>query len=240
MDVKQFMEHSQPYLVWLASWFNSRPTLNLARVLDEARGEDKAAVLAVDVTVGFCSQGSLASARVGSIVGPIVRLFDRAYRLGVKHYILPQDTHSEDAVEFGSFPPHCVRGTGEPVTVPQLRDLPFSDQFVILEKDSISSDIGTGLHPWLESHPEVTIFLVVGDCTDLCVYQLAMHLRLWANATHRQGIRVIVPIDGVDTFDTPVELAGQIGAPPHPGDLIHLMFLHHMAQNGIEVVARVE
>jgi nicotinamidase-related amidase len=237
VNVERLIDDSRPFLSWLVSWYNDRPDLDLGRVVEELGGADKVAVLAVDVTVGFCSEGALSSVRVGGIVRPITRLFERVYGLGVRHFVLPQDTHSPDAVEFGSYPPHCVRGSEEAMTVPELRNLEFSDLFVVMEKDSISVDINTGLDEWLESHPEVTTYIVVGDCTDICVYQLAMHLRLRANALKQRDVRVIVPIDGVNTYDTPVSAAQEIGAMPHEGDLLHLIFLYSMALNGVEVVA---
>ena len=240
MNLEQLLDRSRPFLGWLVDWYNGRPTLEMEQVIEEAGGDaGNVAVLAVDVTSGFCSEGPLASERVGEIVGPIVRLFEQAYSLGVRHFILPQDTHSEDALEFRSFPPHCVRGTDEPVTVPELRALPFSDLYLTLEKDSISSNLDTGLGDWLDLHPEVTTFLVTGDCTDFCVHQLAMYLRLRANARNLRDVRVIVPIDGVDTFDIPLEVAEEVGAMPHPADLLHLIFLYSMAQNGVEIAARV-
>jgi nicotinamidase-related amidase len=240
MNLEQLISDSRPFLYWLVDWYNSRPVLNLAECLDEMENDpERIAVLAVDVTTGFCSEGPLSSPRVGRIAQPIAQLCQRAHQLGVRYFILPQDTHSEDAVEFESYPAHCVRGTDEPVTIPELTSLPFSDLFHIIEKDSISSSIGTGLDAWLASHPQVTTFLVAGDCTDLCVHQLAMHLRLRANALNLRGVRVILPIDGVDTFDLPVEVALQIGALPHHGDLLHLIFLYNMAQNGVEIVAKV-
>ncbi len=109
--------------------------------------------MAVDVTTGFCSEGALSSERVGSIVPPIVRLFELAHGLGVRHFVMPQDTHAPDAVEFGSYPPHCVRGSDESQTVVELRSLPFSDLFTILEKNSLSVSIGTGLDDWLAGSP---------------------------------------------------------------------------------------
>jgi nicotinamidase-related amidase len=196
-------------------------------------------VVAVDVTNGFCAEGALSSERVAGIVQPIVRLFERAYELGVRHFVLPQDTHSKDAVEFASFPPHCVGGTAEAQTVSQLRNLAFSELFTIIEKDSVSVSIGTGMDDWLAAHPEVTTYLVVGDCTDFCTYQLAMHLRLRANAHRLRDVRVVLPVDGVDTFDVPVEEAERLGIMPHHGDLLHLIFLYNMAQNGVEVVEKV-
>jgi nicotinamidase-related amidase len=240
LNLKDLLADSQPFLAWLVDWYNSRPALELAELLAGAENRpDRIAVLAVDVTWGFCSEGPLASDRVGRIVEPVARLFQRAYDLGMRHFILPQDTHSADAVEFNSFPPHCVRGTAEPITVPELSNLPFSDLFWTIEKDSIRSDIDTGLDVWLDDHPEVTTFLVTGDCTDFCVYQLAMHLRVRANALGLRDVRVIVPMDCVDTFDIPVDVADQIDAMPHHADLLHLVFLFSMAQNGVQVVAGV-
>jgi nicotinamidase-related amidase len=240
MNLEELIAGSRPFLAWLVDWYNSRPILPLDELLEGVDNEpDRLAVLAVDVTVGFCSDGALASERVGGIVKPIARLFQRVHDAGVRHLILPQDTHSEGAVEFGSFPPHCVVGTAESVTVPELRELPFSDLFQVLEKNSILSDIGTELDAWLEAHPQVTTFLVVGDVTDICVYHLALRVRARANALNLRDTRVIVPVNGVDTFDIPVDVAQQIGAMPHPADLMHLIFLYSMAQNGVEIVAEV-
>ncbi len=240
MNLEQLLDQSRPFLGWLLDWYNDRPALELAQMVDKVGGApEKIAVLAVDVTTGFCSRGALSSERVGRIVAPIVRLFERAHALGVRHFLLPQDTHSPDAVEFESFPPHCVRGTDEPITVQELQNLPFSDLYLILEKNSISSNLETGLGDWLDLRPEVTTFLVTGDCTDFCVHQLAMYLRLRANARHMPDVRVIVPVDTVDTFDIPLEVAEEIGAMPHAADLLHLVFLYSMAQNGVEVVREV-
>ncbi len=240
MNLEELIAGSRPFLAWLVDWYNSRTVLPLVELATETgTARDRVAVLAVDVTSGFCSQGPLASERVGRIVEPIARLLRRTYDLGARSFIMPHDTHSADAVEFSSFPPHCVRGTDEPVIVPELSSLPFSDLFLVIEKDTISSNIATGLDAWLDAHPETNTFLVTGDCTDFCVYQLAMHLRLRANALKLRDVRVIVPMDCVDTFDTPVHVAQEIGAMPHHADLLHLIFLYSMAQNGVEVVAEV-
>jgi nicotinamidase-related amidase len=211
-------------------------TISTARAITDP---SNTGVISVDVINGFCTQGPLASPRVQSIVLPIVSLFNRCWSAGVRQILLLQDTHEPDAVEFGQFPPHCVRGTQEAETVPEFKELPFFNQIRIMEKNSIHSGLNTGLNDWLQDHPQVNTFIVVGDCTDLCTYQLAMHLRLDANA--RQKVRrVILPVDCVATYDLPVDTAARIGAFPHDGDLLHLVFLHHMALNGIEVVASIQ
>ncbi len=237
MNVEQLIEQSQPFLSYLVEWRESWQPLDLASVL-EGRPE-RAAVISVDVTNGFCYEGPLASPRVATIVKPIVALFQRAYDLGVRHFILPQDTHDPEAVEFGSYPPHCVRGSNQSQTVSEIKELPFADLFITMPKNCIDSSLGTDLDPWVDDHPEVDTFIVVGDCTDLCTYQLAMHLRVRANAFNRQ-VRVIVPEDSTDTYDLPVNVAHEIGAVPHNGDLLHLIFLYHMMLNGVEVVSSIK
>jgi hypothetical protein len=40
----------------------------------------------------------------------------------------------------------------------------------------------------------------------------------------------------VETYHISVEVAGQLGVLPHEGDLLHRIFLYHLALNRIEVV----
>jgi nicotinamidase-related amidase len=200
---------------------------------------ENCAVISVDVTNGFCKAGALASPRVNTIVAPLVKLMAKAWKVGVRQFVLSQDTHEPDAIEFANWPAHCVRGTEEAETVDEIKNLPFFDRMVILPKNSLSSILHTGFTTWLGDHPELNTFIIVGDCTDLCIYQMAMHLRLDADANQLQR-RIIVPADCVQTYDFPTASALQAGAKPHPGDLIHEFFLYHMALNGIEVVAGIK
>jgi nicotinamidase-related amidase len=237
MDVENLIHDALPFLTWMDNWKDSLPTLEMA---NQVHDPTTVAIVSVDVINGFCYEGPLSSPRVAAIVSPIVRLFERAHALGVRHFVLIQDTHEENAVEFVSYAPHCTRGSTESDSVPEFKALPFFDQFTIIPKNSISSSIGTGFPSWLDAHPDITTFFVVGDCTDLCTHQLAMHLRLRANAHQRAADRVILPANCVNTYDLPVEVAGELGIFPHHGDLLHLIFLYSMALNGVEVVSQIE
>ncbi len=227
---------NKPFLDWLARWQESLPEVNLEAVVSDP---DRVALVSQDMLKGFCNQGPLAGPRSASIVPGVVSLFQRVHDLGGRHFLLLQDTHAPDAVEFSAFPPHCVAGTAESETIDELNDLPFSNLFTVLPKNSISSNVGTGLEAWLEDHPAVTTFIVAGVCTDICVYHVAMFLRVRANVLGQREARVIVPADCVQTYDMPVETAVELGAFPHDGDLLHSLFLYQMALNGIEVVARL-
>jgi nicotinamidase-related amidase len=227
------MQDGQVFLSYLSDWSSGLGHLPLRPLIAEPQG---VALVSVDMINGFCHEGPLASPRVRALIPPVVGLMRRAWDAGVQHILLTQDTHDPQAVEFGAFPPHCVRGTKESETTPEIKALPFFDRMTVFEKNSIDSSRNTGLGAWIEAHPEVDRFIIVGDCTDLCIYQMAMGLRLDANARQIRR-RVIVPADCVDTYDLPVETARSIDAVPHDAELLHKIFLYSMMLNGIEVVA---
>jgi len=232
MAKPDLLTQSKPFLAFLENWQAQIQSLPLATVIPDP---EKTAILSVDVINGFCYEGPLASPRVAGIVEPIVSLFKSAWAQGVHQIILCQDTHEPDAVEFSAWPPHCVRGTPDAETVDAIQALPFYNQLIVLPKNSISSTTNTGLDVWITSHPDIDTFIVVGDCTDLCTYQLAMQIRLDANARQLTR-RVIVPANCTDTYDYSIEAARAQGGLPHPAELIHDIFLYHMVLNGVEVV----
>ncbi|NNJ08727.1 cysteine hydrolase [Chloroflexales bacterium ZM16-3] len=225
-----------PFLSYLDSWYTNLPSADLATIVGDA--PERVAVFSIDMINGFCKQGPLAGPRVAALIPAVVDTFTRAHALGVRSLVLTQDTHDPNTPEFGFYPPHCVAGTPESQAVSELAELPFADQITTIEKNSLSSHLGTTLGTWMAEHPQIDTFIIVGDCTDLCVFSAAMHLRLEANALNLKR-RVIVPAAAVDTFDTPVDVAQSLGIMAHDGDLHHVLFLHNMAQNGVEVVTMV-
>src|SRR5689334_20068777 len=198
------LDHARPFLAYLEEWYNDLVELPLRELVGAE--PERVAIISIDVINGFCKSGPLASERVGRIARPVAELFERAYELGVRNFALTQDTHDPSAPEFAVYPPHCVRGTEESEAVDELKGLPFFAEVAIVPKSSINSHLGTGLGAWARERPQIDRFVVVGDCSDLCTYQAAMHLRLEANAENLAR-RVVVPADAVDTFDTPVSVA---------------------------------
>ena len=102
-----------------------------------------------------------------------------------------------------------------------LRDLPFFDEIKIFRKNSLSAAYCAEFNAFIAQNPHIDTFVVLGDCTDLCVYQLVSHLKLSANEANIRR-RVVVPVSLVATYD----------APGHEGDFYHAMFLRHM-QTGL-------
>ncbi|MEI6046694.1 MAG: isochorismatase family cysteine hydrolase [Chloroflexota bacterium] len=226
-------ENGLAFLNFLDNWMAELPTISFEEVL-KGGSPDKVALFSVDLVNGFCYEGKLASPRVAAVVEPARQIFEKAYAHGVSHFMLVEDCHTPEAGEFGEFPPHCLAGTSEAETVASLANLPYVGSFTILPKNSLSAALEPGLEVWLQARPQLDTYLLVGDCTDLCVYQLAIYLKLRAN---RQGQRqrVIVPANAVATYDLKLDGVGN-----HPGDFFQVTFLYHLALNGIEVVRTLE
>jgi len=235
-SVDELLARERPFFDYLQRWYRTLPALDHAT---DVKDPALAAIVAVDVTIGFCYRGNLASPRVATIVDPIVALFQCLHSAGVRQFLLLQDTHSPETPEFQTWPPHAVEGTEESQTVPELLALPFAKEYTLVPKNSLMPNIASRFDEWLGERAQVRDFFVVGDCTDLCVYLLAMYLRAHANAFDLAGRRVIVPANCVQTYDLPVDAAAKAGAFPHPGDFLHLLFLYHMALSGCLVVREV-
>lgn len=212
----------------ITRWLEELDPAPLAEVAPEPA---RTAVFCADMTVGFCRAGALASPRVDALTEPVVTLFERARAHGISDFVLVQDAHTPGAAEFSVFPPHCERGSDEARTIPEISSLPFAETFTVIEKDSLHPSLGTGLEEWLVARPDLSSAIVVGDCTDLCVHQLAMHLRLRANVLRTPGFEVHVPASCVATYDLPEGAGGMA----HDGDLFHALFLYHLALNGVRV-----
>ncbi len=237
MLADSFIAHSRPFINWMLEWRAALQPLALATVTQP--DPLTVGIICVDVIKGFCTVGPLSSPRVNRIVEPIATLFEQAWAQGVRDIVLPQDTHPADAVEFAQFAPHCIRHTEESDTVEAFKSLPFFDQLTVIPKNSINSGLAPGFNEWVDARPRIKNWIVVGDCTDLCTHQIAMHMRLRANQNQQRGVRVILPVNAVDTYDLPVERAQELGIVPHDAEFLHLVFLYHMMLNGIEVVSEI-
>lgn len=233
------MEHSHSEaesLHFISEWFTGLPEAQWEEdLLIPAGSPDAVALFAVDTVNAFAHEGSLASARIRSMLPRLRNLFIRAHEWGVQHFVLMMDSHSDDAEEFRHFPAHAVRGTTEARLVPELDTLPFRNLFTVFVKNSFHPANATSLEPWLMDNPQVTHCVVTGCGTDLGVYLLATYLHTHLLAHNITG-RVIVPADCTDTYDIAPDLAQELGILPHPAELCHRFALYHLAIHGVKVV----
>lgn len=183
---------------------------------------------------GFCDLGPLASPRIKALVPGVVRFLQEARAGGIGRFWFLCDSHPEASPEFLSFPPHCQEGSAESQLHPQLEALDLGPDCRRFDKGSLNGFLESELQQALDKVSQEHHFLLIGDCTDLCIQQAAMHLRMVANCRQRNW-RVEVVADLVQTYDITVEVASKLGLLPHPGDFCHLYALYQLKLNGCEV-----
>jgi nicotinamidase-related amidase len=237
VEKQEFATEYKPFLQFLDKWFETLPQVRLKEIVDEAGGPAYVSVVCIDLTNCFCKVGPLASPRIHALIQPIVELFELAYSTGIRNFMLTKDVHPPDSPEFEAYGPHCIAGTSEVEIVDELKNLPFADLFVALPKQTINPATSIAFLRWLEEQVHIKRFIVVGDCTDICVYQAAMYIKTHADQYHTRQ-KVIVPANCVNTFDLPAEVFSE-GKLPHDGELLNRIFLYHMALNNIQVVSRL-
>jgi len=228
-------EKSTEFVNYLEKWLDSRPTVKLNEVISEP---EESAIISIDVINAFLYEGPLSSPRVAPIGDSISKLMKESWDIGLRDILLIQDHHSEGTQEFSEYGEHAVAGTEQAEAIDQIKNLPFYDQLTTIYKDSIHPALNNGFDEWISQREPLDTFIAVGDVTDLCVYQLAMYLKLQANAFGRER-RVIVPANCTQTWHISVEDAKNNPGMAHHGDLLHAMFLYHMLMNGIEVVKEI-
>lgn len=156
------------------------------------------AIIVVDMLVGFCRRGALASPRLDSVTPRIVAYLERERAAGAELVFLV-DTHRPDDPEFAMFPAHCVEGSGEDEVVPELRAL--AAQGHVVRKHRFSGFHETDLDETLRRlAPDVVE--VVGVCTDICVLHTVAGLR-------DREYEVVVRRDMVETYDAPGHAADE-------------------------------
>ncbi|WP_296644840.1 isochorismatase family cysteine hydrolase [Romboutsia sp. 13368] len=172
----------------------------------------------VDINNGFAKEGSLYSPRIENLISPIVE-FTKSISKDVKNIIAFTDYHTFDSIELLSYPSHCIENTVECEIVDELKNI---ENLKIIKKNSTN-----GFFALEDINFENTDnIIIVGDCTDICIYQLSITLKSYFNQ-HNINKNIIVPINLVDTYHTDNV---------HPADLLNIVFFNSMIQNGIEVV----
>ena len=221
-----FLQHATLELSHLYDELSSLETVQLSS-FDAA----KTALIIVDMVNGFASEGPLASPRIGALEHPIAALTAKALKVGMP-VVAFADTHTEQSAELHAYPVHCLAETRESEICPailQAAEQVDNGSFTIIAKNSTNGFMEDAFTSWREQHEGVDTYLIVGDCTDICIVQFALTAKAWHN-THNKPLHIVVPSQLNDTYDSP----------GHPADLSHSMALAFMRTNGISLCKTME
>lgn len=216
-DKSRLLDQGRDYLSCSLDFLSALPSLAFQEL-----SVDRTALILMDLVEGFARKGALASPRVGALLPSAASLTARCAAAGME-ILAFADCHTSDSLELQSYPPHCLRGTAEAQLCRELETAAGS--YTLIEKNSTNGLLEPAFDSWRRSLPGIDTYLVVGDCTDICVQQFAVAAKAWHN-TRNLPLRVIVPLSLVDTFD----------ADGHPADLLGVLSLMAMQSGGVELV----
>jgi len=182
---------------------------------------NKTDLFIVDINNGFAKEGTLYSSRVESLINPIVN-FTKSVSKDIRNIIAFTDYHTKESIELLSFPTHCLKDTTECEIVDELKSI---DNIKIVKKNSTNGFFALDNL----NFDNTDNIIIIGDCTDICIYQLAITLKSYFNQNNINK-SIIVPVNLVDTYNID---------DVHPAELLNIVFLNSMIQNGIKVVKEI-
>lgn len=199
----------------------SKKTLNI-----ETLSSNNTALIVIDMVNGFAKSGNLYSDRIENII-PAVVSTSNLFNDYIKLFIA--DTHNEDATEFEAYLPHCV---GEEAKVIEELKVLYDDKSLEIPKNSTNAFHAPAFQKWFEDNKSIyNQFVLIGDCTDICILQMALSLKTYFNEQNLTS-RVIVPLNAVETYHLDLN--------HHYGDLMNIFALYNMELNGIELIKNIQ
>lgn len=194
-------------------------------------------IIVVDMINGFCSTKpygkdqkvpALADDKILDIVPNIQNLLEKSCFDNV-HFLA--DYHTSDSVECKVFPLHCHNFYEYSIVSGLNQYLLKVDSTHLIPKNSINGFYALEKKNIIKQIIEKKLkhVILVGCCTDLCVFSLALALRTWFNENNID-IDVVVPIDCVDTYDIPIV---------HEANYFNKISLELMKLQGITVLEKI-
>ena len=185
---------------------------------------EKTVLIVVDMVNGFAVEGSLADKRINKIIKPIAELCKKLNNIGIRQIALA-DCHTKESTELTHFPVHCIKGSFEAKIADEILS---SAEPLIIEKNSTNGFFCDDFQKFLSHNKSIDTFIIVGCCTDICVFQLATTLEAYFNSKNKAS-NIYVVKSLCETYDTEI----------HNADLMSITSLYNMKINGIRIVNEI-
>jgi len=182
----------------------------------------------IDMNNGFVNFGPMANPKYNGIVKEQLKLIEKMRKeKGIVDFIL--EGHTEDALEFKTYPKHCILGTSEAELIPELINEQHKINTYTFYKNCINGMLNLEVGEQLKKLKNLKEIIYSGVCADLCVMDFARtNARLLDQIN--KDVKLFVVKSTIDTFD----------APNHNRKEWLDIAYKVMEQAGIEVVENVE
>ncbi|WAM04493.1 isochorismatase family protein [Mycoplasmopsis cynos] len=180
----------------------------------------KSVVFVIDVLKGFLEKGNLADHRIQKIVPIIKEILNHNPNI-----FFVCDAHSTNDLEMTQYPVHCLKDTEESKVVEKLNIFVKQDNSNVIYKNTTNSFF----HIDKSIYNEYDEFIIVGCCTDICILQFCLTLKVWLNKENIDK-KIIVYDNAVETFHNE----------NHNGDMMHRYALELMKNRNWNKNMRIE
>lgn len=171
-------------------------------------------LIIIDMINGFVNEGAMANPNAYSIINTTQELVEQCLNDDVEiiHYI---DTHQEDAQEFDSYPPHCLKGTSE---AQPIKEIDYK-KIKHIYKNSTNGFFAKNPFDYKKN------IYIIGLVTDICIFEFALTAQKYKEE-YNLPFSVNVINDLVTTFD----------APGHNAKLVHKQFIDILESRGVNII----
>lgn len=178
----------------------------------------------IDMNNGFVNFGAMANPNYNKLVPEQLKLIEKIRREnGIINFIL--EGHDKNALEFKTYPIHCVLGDKEADLIPELIIEQNNPNTYTFYKNCINGMLNVNVQEQLKQLKNLKEIIYTGVCTDLCVMDFARTNARFLDQINKD-VKLFVVKNAIDTFD----------APGHNREEWTLIALKVMEQAGIEVV----
>jgi len=182
----------------------------------------------IDMNNGFVNFGAMANPDYNKLVPEQLKLIEKIRREnGIINFIL--EGHDKNALEFKTYPIHCVLGDKEADLIPELITEQNNPNTYTFYKNCINGMLNVNVQEQLKNLKNLKEIIYTGVCTDLCVMDFARTNARFLDQINKD-VKLFVVKNAIDTFD----------APGHSKEEWTLIALKVMEQAGIEVVENLE
>ena len=159
------------------------------------------ALFMIDMNNGFVNFGPMANPKYNDLVPEqqaLIEMFREEDEL--VNFIL--ENHDKNALEFVSYPEHCVEGTEEAKLIPEFQNEENKPNTRTYYKNSINGMLNRTLQDDIKALEKLKMIVLAGVCGDLCVMDFGRTLLRYLDEINHD-LKVFVVKSCIDTFDAP-------------------------------------
>ena len=191
------------------------------------RREDKIKNLAINIDMinGFVKEGILSAPSIMRVVPRQKEILNEYLNDEEKGIIFIRDEHTKDAVEFKTFPEHCLKGSKESELIDELKEY-YKDAYDF-PKNSTNFVFAPGFQEQINKFKNLKTVILMGCLSEICVKNGGIALRNYFDQNN-MNVDIYVAADAIDTYDVPAHIASEVTE----------QALNDMKANGIKVLGR--